>query len=142
MAGNVDRNALQNALNRITELERISTNPSQGTTGRLASQNNHVVSRCDELYNRFPSLRRPSNPLGTSSSTSSSTVATTANRSTNHATAILFKAFCKAFLSTLSAMLGYFATRVTDHALRVVVRSQRIIIRVNLEFRTKSKSAM
>ena len=33
MAESVDINALENALNRITDLERIATIPSQGTTG-------------------------------------------------------------------------------------------------------------
>ena len=70
----VDRSALGNALQRISELERIAMNQSQSNTAPTASLTDRANSAntartasltdransVGELYNRFPSLRRPS----------------------------------------------------------------------------------
>lgn len=73
----VDRSALGNALQRISELERITMIENQENTARPEPGNR--VNAVEELYNRFPSLRRAnsSQSHGTSLPSTSGTTLTT-----------------------------------------------------------------
>ena len=124
----VDKSALGNALQRISELERIAMNQSQSNTAPTASLTDRANS-VGELYNRFPSLRRPSSSrqLTTDRNVGRSSTSTTSvhNRRARKSNA---SNNMKPVIRDLVLIPDPNERRVPTHSTRVMLDSQGFVV--------------